>query len=834
MKSSSISFLNLEELEKSVKQKQIEDNPKTLIQIFTAFANKEEIQNIQYFFQKQFPKAKLIGSTTDGIIDGLKVYDATKNLAVFSHFNNTEIESSFIKLSKNNNSFNGGQTLANNLIKKNTKVLIAFADGLNINGEEFLKGISLVSSNITISGGLAGDNGNMKVTYVFDKENILSNGAVAVALNNSNLYVKTEYSFDWTALGKKLKITKSVKNRVYEIDGIPAVDIYAKYFGHELASKLPNVGIEFPLIFNKDSVEIGRAVLSKHPDGSLTFAGNIPEGTLVRFGIGNIDRVLQNINYNVEKLMEELRYKPESIFIYSCMARRRFLGKNVKNELKVLEQLGTVYGFYTYGEFFHSNNNNQLLNETVTLLSLSESKNSMHKHLEKSSFESEKRVLRAEHAVANLANTVSNELEDLNTNLHKRIKKHTDLIYNQVYFDKLTQLPNRLSLIKEMKDNIGKTIILINIDDFTTINDFYGYLIGDKILKFLRDILQKTLIDESPKIYKLPSDEFAIIVDLSCTKQNVDILIKKIFQFMENQHFTINQNTIHFTVTISAAMINKEQTGLANADMTLKLAKKSRKDYMIYKEDMKLSEQYEANLLMAKRIKEAIAEDRIIPFFQPIYDAKTLKIEKYEALVRLKTKEGKIISPFHFLGISQKIKVYPQITEIMINKTFELMSKTGANCSVNLDFDDIYDAKTKKMFFDKIQEYNIAKQLTVEILENQEIADEEQFNEFINNLHKLGVKIAIDDFGSGFANFEHIAKINSQFIKIDGTLIKNIDKDITSRLIVETIVIFAQKLKQKTVAEFVHSKEVYDIVQEIGVDYIQGYYFAEPKAELVD
>jgi EAL domain-containing protein (putative c-di-GMP-specific phosphodiesterase class I) len=265
--------------------------------------------------------------------------------------------------------------------------------------------------------------------------------------------------------------------------------------------------------------------------------------------------------------------------------------------------------------------------------------------------------------------------------------------------------------------------------------------------------------------------------------------------------------------------------------MTLKLAKKAGRDFMIFEKDLMLAQQYEKNIRIANTIRDAIAKDKIIPYFQPIFDTYTLKVEKYEALVRL-VKEDTVLTPYHFLDISQKIKLYPQITEIMIEKTFSMFELNEEDFSINLAFSDITNHKTYDMIFEKIVEHNIAKQLTIEILENQMIEDDRIMFDFINRVYSLGAKIAIDDFGSGFANFEYMTKIRSDYMKIDGSLIKNIDTDKNARLVVETIVVFAKKLGKKTIAEFVHSKEVYNVVKEIGIDYVQGFYFAEPSATL--
>ena len=266
--------------------------------------------------------------------------------------------------------------------------------------------------------------------------------------------------------------------------------------------------------------------------------------------------------------------------------------------------------------------------------------------------------------------------------------------------------------------------------------------------------------------------------------------------------------------------------------MALKLAKKQNTNYLIYDESLMLTKSYETNLNMATTIREAINTDNIFSYYQPIYDAKTKKIHKYECLVRLKSSNNEILNPDSFLEISQKIKLYPSITKIMIDKTFTYFAQNGFNFSINLSFEDILTTTTKEYLFAAIEFYDIAKQLTIEILENQKMDQEDTVKIFINQIYSYGAKIAIDDFGSGFANFQHIASIKADYLKIDGSLIKNIDTDEKLRLIVETIVIFAKKLGMKTVAEFVHSKEVYDIVCKLDIDYLQGYYLDVPLAKI--
>jgi len=835
MKTLSYTFFTTEELQEKLQESENFNSSSTLIQIFCADSERESVENIRSYFIKVFPNTLILGTTTDGIIFKNTIVKEHENVVTFTVFEKTKLEGKiFLKEDYKNDSYAMGLAVGEALKREDTKLLLSFSDGIHTNGEEYLKGLNKFASHIPVAGGMAADNAKIVETFVFNNEAITSNGVVAVALNSKELTINTDYTFNWLPIGKKMKITKSIKNCVFEIDGMSAVDIYAKYLGRKISDQLPQVGIEFPLILEKNNTKIGRAPIGKNEDGSLIFAGNIEEGEYVRFGIGNVEEILKDTHYAISKMVEEIEYQPEAIFIYSCMARRRFLDVYVQDELKAVDVLGPVSGFFTYGEFFYKDGHTEFLNETMTLVVLSENRKNTNFSLNALDYNEEHLVSNTQHAIAKLANVVSEELAELNADLENRVKENVEYIYKQAYFDKLTSLPNRISLIKKLKNEIGKTIILLNIDDFTTINDFYGYSIGDKVLRKLANILQNYISVFGGELFKLPSDEFAIIKDFGHNYTALEGGLKDILKCIESEEFIVDDHAINITITIAAAFINKEGSGLTNADMALKNAKKNSNSYIIYGEDLELSKEYEKNLKIANQVKSAIANDRIIPYFQPIFNHITGKVDKYEALVRLIDEDGKILSPFHFLEISKKIKLYPKITEIMIEKSFAEFAQSGYDFSINLDFSDILNEKTRTFLFTKMQEYGIASQLTIEILETQEYESDQKVKAFIEDVYVHGAIIAIDDFGSGYANFEYLSIIKSDIIKIDGSLIKNIDTNKNTRLIVETIINFVRKLNKKTVAEFVHNKVVYDIVNDLGVDYIQGYYMGEPKAELLN
>ncbi|MCW9026698.1 MAG: EAL domain-containing protein, partial [Thiovulaceae bacterium] len=268
---------------------------------------------------------------------------------------------------------------------------------------------------------------------------------------------------------------------------------------------------------------------------------------------------------------------------------------------------------------------------------------------------------------------------------------------------------------------------------------------------------------------------------------------------------------------------------LANADTALVAAKRTRKNYLVYDDSMAMSKEYEKNFLWNKRLKAAIEEDKIVPVFQPIVNCKTQEIVKYESLMRIKNDDGTYIAPIHFLELAKKNKMYHKLTKIMIDKTFETFKDIDKQVSINLSVQDILNKDIYEYIITKLSKCKISNKIVFEIIESEGIENFDEVFRFINDIKSFNAKISIDDFGTGYSNFEYLMKLQVDYIKIDGSMIKNIDVDKNSMMITQTIVEFAKKMGIETIAEFVYSKEVYDKTLELGVDFAQGYYFGEPK-----
>jgi len=391
--------------------KKLNEASTLLIQVFSGEEEQKTLKILKEL-HSQLPKAIIITASTDGEIfqDEVCLHSTVISISSFEH---TDIRIAYVS---QENSYEEGKALAKKLCTPKTKLLLSFTDGLTCNGEEFLNGIYSVAPDVIVAGGLAGDNAKFEKCFIGINEKLYSKGAVGVAFDSDILLVQSLYNFGWQPIGFKHTITKSFKNRVYTIDGISAVDFYKKYLGDVITDKLPLTGIEFPLILKRNDLEIARAVVQKHDDNSLSFVGNIKEGSTVYLGIGERESILAN-HINKTKVLNV-----EAFFIYSCMARRRFIPDLVHQELTPFASLAPTSGFFTYGEFFtdSSTQKPELLNQTLTALALSETTkyNSKTTTLQKKSTEKN----RAFEALMHIIEVTSKELQE-RIQLQEKINK---------------------------------------------------------------------------------------------------------------------------------------------------------------------------------------------------------------------------------------------------------------------------------------------------------------------------------------------------------------------------------------------------------------------------
>ena len=311
------------------------------------------------------PEVPVVGCTTDGEISnkGLSV-NSVVVMALASdtiRFETTYVEN----LSKD--SYAAGAQIGKAFQGVGSRYIQIFSDGLSGNADQIIKGIKdHMGDDIKIAGGTAGDGGDFKRTFQYYGNRVLTDSIVAVAFQGQ-FGIGTGTACGWFPVGIAKKVTKAVGNVVFELDGQSALQAYERFLGKH-AERLPAVGVEYPLGLledDSDSEEEGyflcRATMGVDREaGAIIFAGNVPEGSLVKMTIGNDGDIIQAARQAANSAMERLgqvdpALKPQAIFLYSCMARKIVLGTRTDEEIMAVKEVVgkhvPIIGFYTYGEY---------------------------------------------------------------------------------------------------------------------------------------------------------------------------------------------------------------------------------------------------------------------------------------------------------------------------------------------------------------------------------------------------------------------------------------------------------------------------------------------------
>lgn len=376
-------------------------------------------------------------------------------------------------------------------------------------------------------------------------------------------------------------------------------------------------------------------------------------------------------------------------------------------------------------------------------------------------------------------------------------------------------------------------VVLVKIESYDVIENIYGQKIiqdiGDKFAKKLFDFVPQDLSFKN--VFILGNGEYAFSKDLITSTYSIEEIIKGILIFIENVNGShINIGELDYDISVIVSLAYGDDV-FDNARYGLKELLKSKQNFIIANNFVKQEQiKAEENIEVLKMVKKAIEDSKIISYFQAIVENSSKKIVKYESLVRLIDENNKIIAPYFFLETSKQGKYYTQITSIVLDNSFDALSKTEADISINISAIDIETKDICDKFFYLLELHKEkASRIIIELLEDENFKNFEVIKSFISRAKSLGVRIAIDDFGSGYSNFERLLDYQPDILKIDASLVKNITTSQFSLSVVKTIVGFAKEQNIKVIAEFVENEAIYKLLCEIGVDYSQGYYFGKPE-----
>ncbi|WP_456450354.1 EAL domain-containing protein [Hydrogenimonas sp.] len=400
--------------------------------------------------------------------------------------------------------------------------------------------------------------------------------------------------------------------------------------------------------------------------------------------------------------------------------------------------------------------------------------------------------------------------------------------------DPLTQAYNR-NYLRDFIERLTPEkyhLLMLDLDHFKAINDRYGHRVGDWVLREFADRVRQTIRGNDIFI-RYGGEEFLVFVHREDGTRAIRKIAERIRAAIAAHPFHYGGEPLH--VTASAGIVVKPEhykspsDAIKKADEMLYLAKRTGRNKVVVDLDVGENTTLQpGSALTLDEIKHAVEEKRIVSYFQPIYRLEDRKVVKYEALVRLVDTEGRVHPPGSFLPIVTHTTLYNDITKRLIAQVLKKLHASDCTISVNLNLSDLLDNRIFDILIEQLQSNrSVANRLVVELLENESFQSDD-LQRRLKAIRSYGTKIALDDFGSGFANFSLFKDLNIDILKIDGSLIKEIATSANSYKIVVSIQEFAARLQLETIAEFIHDEATLRKVKEAGIRYGQGFFLSKP------
>lgn len=832
-------YKGLADLQEHLELSEFDRNERCLVRIYTSTMWRDEVANMIRGLKLLLPNSSLIGASSSYSIihNGQAIEDET--IVIIETYKNLEFECAAFEWKDKTTA-----DLAKEVHEKfacddetsDEVVHILFADRFD-SAHGFVDEINKLTPMMKLVGGLAGDIypplGENIPGFVFTYDGVVDDGAVAFKVFNKT-EIEEKHGVFYTnvcevseEVSPVYKITKTDGDLIEEIEGEPALKWFFDFLGiHQDVENYSEIDVNnylahFPLKFeNFDSSARCTMHRGGEDDFAITFYYSklpvLKEGLEFKVGYVNPDKTIKESRQLANTLLE---VPIESIFVYSCLLRHTFLKNSTKWEFMALDDI-CVSGIYTFGEIGYSNGKNHFNDGVNIFTTIAEEKKYILPKFEKLDLKEIQEDIvftpKASQLQSDYLPTQRVVSNDLQTDLSGDSSAMRVKNFNDYKNDAASKVFDKVCLIEVQSADAtiafaGHTEYYKGVNDILTDVDRYMREKFGKLLTYYA-INYKTFI--------LPGEK---------DDETNESFIKKMRILHEKFEHTSSELTGLAGITKFVTVVN--QNNLVEAGMNILFTSKESEESFILcdtelEADMSTIEEQNCIILL----KSAIDRNAIVPFYQGINNNKNMKIEKYEALMRIVGEDGTVYPPAKFMDVARKYKFYRQISRMMIERVFEEFSEKNSEVSFNISTNDLEAEDFKSWIIDKMLNFPDPGRVIVEFVETESYMNVDMLQEFIDQLHAIGARIAIDDFGSGYSTFATVLELRPDFIKIDGSIVSQIEVNENSVIILDTISYLARRMNVECVAEFVENAEIQKILDKNGIEFSQGYYYAKPMS----
>lgn len=805
-------------------------NRDLLVRIHSAVLTPEAALTVSREIAKILPTAKIIGSSGSGIIFERKQFD-NETLVIIEQFANIQV-ATFTNTFQNKTPHELAREVAE-ISGTQTPLIHILFGGRYLEIQEFLTEFNALNSPTKLTGGIVGDIITQNIpAYVFTPDGLIENGIVIAAYQGTKLHTYTTANIAHEPISPVYTVNKMQGTYFLEIENRPALEWFSEHLGLKVFKEYSNWQllaenddlVKFPIILENQGGASRFIKYDAKENKMSIYASHLTDNTKFRLGYSSPIKCIQEC----ADICNQIVSRPmESIFCYPCLFRRMYFENCAEWELRPFSHIG-ICGVFMMGEIAYLDGKNQLLNGSCSIVGLAENE----KYIEPdfSVFEDLYKIKNDNDQLLNfILKKQSSAMSKENKALMEKLVEQQQKFRDQLYIDNNTGLKNSICFTQDNMSNQFNKICMIRVENFdllfTRLGQHGYYRFIKKMAQLFLELINSLHNREHLHFYVLNDSTMFIVANNSLGELSFIEAASKLFdglQFVKpdcEQEMLINRFVI---------VVNQKEL-LEQGLIALENSKNQQTHFIIANSSTPSSSFLNGEMEMLHILNQAIKTKNIIPYFQGIYDNSKQQILFYEALMRIQdTITGTIYAPNAFMDIAKKYHLYAKLSSCMIDKVFELFAGRSESVSINLSVHDIKLQEMQETIIQNLQKVATASNFTFEILEDEEFRHVDNLKEFVALVRTYGAKIAIDDFGSGYSNFMKLVMLEPDYIKIDGEIVKGIESSPLNRKVLANIVFLGKQLNASLVAEFVENEHIQKHVEQLGINFSQGYYFARP------
>lgn len=841
-----------------------------LIRIHTAIHLADEAVDLARFVKELVPKAVIFGSSCMAVVNKGN-YALNRCIISVSTFSEATVCSDLIPIM---DEYTGtalpidmlcGQ-IKKEFVRDNTKLILAFFSGQFKDAGHFVDRCNDFFPSVPMTGGIAScaqnnqddfsDNG-----FVFNEKGWSDRAILIASLSGEKLESLSSFATGARVIGEDAEITDTFRNCILSVNEKDAADVFKLGIDDALDGH-PELTYTFPYVYSDEediplhmrmvkNVSLEQVFLKNDPMNQKEYSlrgedltrekreylftsQNIKPGTRVRRAFVYEGKIISDSRALFQRI--ENFTKAETVFGYTCFLRTAPYLNCARWELAPYES-SNMCGCVTSGEILFSHGRNKLGTGAFVVSVMGErpyiQEYNPYAFSHTESFSQDNRNM------LNNLMIIEGKLEKLEDKAEsERILKFVHECEKIILHSRSDEIPNEAALSMDIKLKGYDRVCIINVMEESEMERIFSQHLVDLTY---RNYISKCLSFASNRRYRtylLNKWMLAIAVPsyrstLSSFVHDMETLQKELFNY-SNELIAIvpifcvidgcdedNYQTLYYT----------SQTEMRKKNIQF-YVKESVDEHEL--DDESIRERYH----IVNVINYALANDKVIPYYQGIHDNREGKINHYESLMRIMDENGKIYYPDSFLGVARTFGVlYDAMSRRMIQKVFaRFQDLEDISVSINISIRDIKNKEMLELIYDKLSTVPYPENFVFEILESEDIDDYTELTEFVDRVHELGGMVAIDDFGSGFSNLQHILGIHSDYLKIDGSIIRRCCDSQESENLLALISGWKSMSSHKIsiVAEFVENQDIQNKIVSYGVDYSQGYLFSRPSPDLME